>query len=154
MYTITVCTWTSHSNSLFHIQIATPFSLSPVITSFLIDLYQSCPFRRPMSSASLWNKHKIPHLCPKFLWYHSLLLFALLNLNWSSPRISSVSFQFPSLYPRHSLCSICVETECAMVASFCRIWLLFFFSRGGMSIILKWNKIYFIIKTIIHFINF
>ena len=123
MYTITVCTWTSHtvtvcsiysniiycssnvhnyclhldqsySNSLFHIQIATPFSLSPVIICFFIDLYQSCPFRRSMPSASLWNKHKIPHQCPKFVLYHSLLLFALLNRSWSSPRISSVSFQF------------------------------------------------------------
>ena len=85
MYTITVCTWTGHivtvcsiysniiycssnvhnyclhldrsySNSLFHIQIATPFSLAPVISSFLIDLYQSCPFRRSMPSASPWNK--------------------------------------------------------------------------------------------------
>jgi len=80
---------------------------------------------------SLWNKHKIPHLCPKFLWYHSLFLFTLLNPNWSSPRISCF---LPNL-----LLSILATFFAVFVSKLSVRWSLhfvafgfiFFFSRGG-----------------------
>lgn len=62
-------------NCLFHIQILIPFTIATVNTSFLCNLYTYGLFRPSMPSASLWNKQNIPHLCPKFVWWHSLLPF-------------------------------------------------------------------------------
>jgi hypothetical protein len=72
--------------------------------------------------------------------YHPLLPFAFLNPNRSSPRISSVTSSSSSKYPRYFFCSICVETEYAMVAAFCSLWLIFHLAEDiplCSSIILK-----------------
>jgi len=143
MYTITVSPWTRHILTVCSMhKNDTRFSLAPGNTKFLSDLYQSCPFGRSMSSASLWNKHKIPHLCPEFVRYHPLLRFAILNLNWF-PRFSSVTSSFSSNILASSFAVFASKLSMRWSLNF--VWLLFLLVEDiplFASIILKWHKIY------------
>jgi len=80
-----------------------------------------------MPSASLWNKHTIPHLCPKFVVIsHSTSFCSFVSKPISSTYILSLLAIPSSKYPRYYLCSMYHETECAIVAAFCTLFLLLY----------------------------
>jgi hypothetical protein len=121
IYTITL----SHFNILFHIQIATRFSVTPVSTSFLCDLYQSGPFRRSNtfchSMKQAHSSSSVPKIRCDITLSIPLLSFILTHLLHVYPQFHS---HFLSKYPRYYLCNICDETECAKIAAVCSLWLL------------------------------
>ena len=67
IYTITVSHWTSHKLKFFSIyQLVLDFlsrQSLPIAFAIRINLVHL----DGLPSATLWDKHKIPHLCPKFL---------------------------------------------------------------------------------------
>jgi hypothetical protein len=112
----------SYFQIMFHIQIANLQFLSrqsiPVCFHTCINLVR---LDSQMLSATLSNKHTIPHLYLKFVIISHSPSFVLLYPNSSFPRISLFPSNHLSKYPRYYLCSMCDETECAMVAAFCSL---------------------------------
>jgi len=146
MYTITVCTWTSHTVTVCSIyklplhflsRQSLPVYLSICINPVHLDGQCLLPVYETKTNFLIYVQNSCDiTLC-------SFLLF------WIQTDLLRVYPQFPSNspshYPRHFLCSICVETECAMVPSFCSLWLLFFFIRGGHEYNIKMKlNVYFV----------